>query len=61
MHIFVSDQQAAGPAAPNKLKRLLEISKTSNDGEGRLKVPKSVIFLNYFYLSLFIFSLCCNC
>uniref|UniRef100_A0AAF5Q751 Uncharacterized protein n=1 Tax=Wuchereria bancrofti TaxID=6293 RepID=A0AAF5Q751_WUCBA len=35
------DQQAAGPAAPNKLKRLLEISKTSNGGEERLKVPKS--------------------
>uniref|UniRef100_A0AAF5PJH9 Uncharacterized protein n=2 Tax=Wuchereria bancrofti TaxID=6293 RepID=A0AAF5PJH9_WUCBA len=35
------DQQAAGPAAPNKLKRLLEISKTSNGNEERLKVPKS--------------------
>ncbi|VBB33124.1 unnamed protein product [Acanthocheilonema viteae] len=34
------DQQAAGPAAPNKLKRLLEISKTSNDEE-RLKISKS--------------------
>uniref|UniRef100_A0A1I8EV12 Uncharacterized protein n=1 Tax=Wuchereria bancrofti TaxID=6293 RepID=A0A1I8EV12_WUCBA len=40
---LISDvhQQAAGPAAPNKLKRLLEISKTSNGGEERLKVPKS--------------------
>uniref|UniRef100_A0A0R3RWI9 DUF4476 domain-containing protein n=1 Tax=Elaeophora elaphi TaxID=1147741 RepID=A0A0R3RWI9_9BILA len=35
------DQQAAGPAAPNKLKRLLEISKTSNGAEERLKIPKS--------------------
>ncbi|KAM3729166.1 LPS-assembly protein LptD [Dirofilaria immitis] len=35
------DQQAAGPAAPNKLKRLLEISKTSNGDEERLKIPKS--------------------
>ncbi|VDK83369.1 unnamed protein product [Litomosoides sigmodontis] len=34
-------QQAAGPAAPNKLKRLLEISKTSNGTDGRLKIPKS--------------------
>ncbi|OZC06364.1 hypothetical protein X798_06650, partial [Onchocerca flexuosa] len=34
-------QQAAGPAAPNKLKRLLEISKTSNGDEERLKVPKN--------------------
>lgn len=42
--IFVSGQQAAGPAAPNKLKRLLEISKTSNGTEGRLKIPKSVNF-----------------
>ncbi|VDM95025.1 unnamed protein product [Onchocerca ochengi] len=38
---FISDQQAAGPAAPNKLKRLLEISKTSNGDEERLKIPKN--------------------
>ncbi|CAG9540746.1 unnamed protein product [Cercopithifilaria johnstoni] len=35
------DQQAAGPAAPNKLKRLLEISKISNGAEEQLKIPKS--------------------
>ncbi|MCP9257782.1 hypothetical protein DINM_001035 [Dirofilaria immitis] len=36
--------QAAGPAAPNKLKRLLEISKTSNGDEERLKIPKTTDF-----------------
>ncbi|VDN03440.1 unnamed protein product [Thelazia callipaeda] len=35
-----NEQEASGPAAPNKLKRLLEMTKVSNEEELQMKIPK---------------------